>query len=1183
MFLDTVKFELNFHTRQYLIYIMSGVMFLLFFLAMASPNVQIGGGGANVNLNASMAILNMLGAASLITILVSIAFTANSVVRDYDFKTIEFFLSRPFDRFSFIYGRFLGSFVFGLIVFISGALGILLGEMAPWLDPERLGPINLESYFFGLLLYGIPNLFVFSGIFFCVAALTRSLGLTYSIAIGFLLLTSLITTFTERDMVQLTSMLDPFGTAAVQEMTRYWTPFELNTNLPELTGSVLYNRLLWCGIGLGFLIASYWTYPNSVNRSRKAASKASVLDNDSKDQPEMPVVQRRFDTSLHLAQFWSQTKLEIKGIVFTVPFAIILVLGMVQVIGSTVGDLGNIVGTSLLPTTSNMVNVINGAYTLPLLVVLVYLSAEMMGREATTRTNELMDAMPYPNWVMISAKWFGLTFVILMMLFSVMLSAIGVQLYKGFTDINLLQYVQGLFFFFQFPIYFTITLSLFVYILTRNKYTAMFLMVSYFVLLGLLPALDLQHYLYRMNQIFVPYSEFTGYSHNLEPHLWLTLYWSLFGCLLLTFVHLFWPRGIEDSWSNRIKTAKLRFGGPARAATFGFASAFLLVGSFIYYNTNVINIYRSSDDVQALQAEYEKAFKQYEDHAQLVISDVYAEVDIYPDEQEVRVAGTYQLVNRTGEPVSELHFSDPIFATKVDLQLPPAKLLHDEKLNYRIYKLDQAIKPGEEIQMQFETAWLTPGFANFGDPVQLAQNGTFFDNTDIFPLLGYQSVAELQNNNDRREYDLPPLERTPDLDDEEARYSTIAFGGERVNFEAVVSTKVGQIAIAPGYLQEDWQKDGRHYFHYKMDSPIWNFFSFVSADFLVARDQWQDVAIEVYHVHDYNVDTMIESVKDSLDYFTQHFSPYQYRQFRIMEFPQFQGRFAQSFPNTIPFSESIGFTADLRDPSRLDYAYYVTAHELAHQWWAHQVLGANVQGSTMFIESLAQYSALMVMEQKFGRAHMQRFLSFELDSYLSGRGSEVIEELPLYRVENQPYVHYRKGSVAFYALKDLIGEQAINDALAMFIEQYAFKGAPFPTTRELLGLIRERAAPEHQQTITDLFQRIVLFDLKVNEADVVELPNGEFEVSFDVIAKKFEADGEGVESEIIIDDWIDVGVLGDEDPDTLVKDIIHIEKVKLSTELAKYTFQVSQKPSWVGIDPLNILIDRNPDDNIKAL
>ena len=33
----------------------------------------------------------------------------------------------------------------------------------------------------------------------------------------------------------------------------------------------------------------------------------------------------------------------------------------------------------------------------------------------------------------------------------------------------------------------------------------------------------------------------------------------------------------------------------------------------------------------------------------------------------------------------------------------------------------------------------------------------------------------------------------------------------------------------------------------------------------------------------------------------------------------------------------------------IDYVFYVTAHEVAHQWWAHQVIGANVQGATMLV------------------------------------------------------------------------------------------------------------------------------------------------------------------------------------------------------------------------------------------
>ena len=80
----------------------------------------------------------------------------------------------------------------------------------------------------------------------------------------------------------------------------------------------------------------------------------------------------------------------------------------------------------------------------------------------------------------------------------------------------------------------------------------------------------------------------------------------------------------------------------------------------------------------------------------------------------------------------------------------------------------------------------------------------------------------------------------------------------------------------------------------------------------------------------------------------------------------------------------------------------------------------------MLVETLAQYSALMVMKQKYGAAKMQRFLHYELDRYLLGRGTEQKKELPLSRVENQPYIHYHKGSLVMYALQDYIGEDKVN-------------------------------------------------------------------------------------------------------------------------------------------------------------
>jgi aminopeptidase N len=398
-----------------------------------------------------------------------------------------------------------------------------------------------------------------------------------------------------------------------------------------------------------------------------------------------------------------------------------------------------------------------------------------------------------------------------------------------------------------------------------------------------------------------------------------------------------------------------------------------------------------------------------------------------------------------------------------------------------------------------------------------------------------------------------------------------------------VSTSLDQTAVTPGYLVRQWEENDRRYFHYKMDQPIWPFVSYLSADYEMKSDKWNDVDLEVYYKHEVNVDRMIDASKKSLDYFTANFSPYQYRQYRIFEFPRQRGVFAQSFPNTVPFSEDIGFVADIRDRKDIDYVFYVTAHEFAHQWWGHQVVGANVQGGAVLTETLAQYSALMVMEKEYGEAYMQRFLKYELDNYLSSRGSEVLEELPLMLVENQGYIHYRKGSLVIYALKDYLGEDVVNRILSEFIDEWGFKGPPYPTTRHLLAKIRENAPAEYQSIITDLFEKIIVFDLRAEDSFYSQLPDGRFEVTVNTSALKFEADGQGEESRLSMDAFIDVAVLGEEDEETGVPVVIYVEKLRVNQENQRFVFTVDTLPVSVGIDPFNKLVDRNPEDNVKSV
>jgi ABC-2 type transport system permease protein len=564
-------------------------------------------------------------------------------------------------------------------------------------------------------------------------------------------------------------------------------------------------------------------------------------------------------------------------------------------------------------------------------------------------------------------------------------------------------------------------------------------------------------------------------------------------------------------------------------------------------------------------------------------------VDLFPREQGVRMKGSYALENKSAQPVSRLLLAFAPAARLVVHQLDigvPSRLEKDDvDLGVRLYRLDPPLPPGARTTLAFDVELPTRGFRNEGSNTSVVYNGSFVNGREMLPLIGYQDRGELERDQDRKKFGLAPKERMRDRDDPAGlAVNALQGAADFIAFEATVSTEADQIAISPGYLQREWTENGRRYFHYKMDAPIMNFYAFQSARYAVKKDVWPgpagNVAIDIYYQpgHEFDLDSMDRSVKDSLAYCSAAFGPYQYRQFRIVEFPRYE-TFAQSFPNTIPYSEAIGFIARIRtdDPKDIDYPYYVTAHEAAHQWWAHQVVGGDVQGSTMLVESLAQYSALMVMKNKYGPAKMRRFLSYELNNYLRGRAFEQKKELPLSRVENQPYIHYNKGSLVFYALQDYIGEDKLNQAIRTFRDAHAFKGPPYPSSEELVQRIREATPPELQYLVEDLFEKIVVYDNRAVSATMKELAGGKWEVTMKLVAKKRVADELGKETDVALDDLIDVGVIDEKG------DAIAVEKKRIKAEETSFTMTVDKRPVKAGIDPLNKLIDRRPEDNATVV
>lgn len=1187
MFKEIFLFELKYRLQRPMAYIFCVVFFAMTFAAVTSDAVQIGGGIGNVNRNSPFVIMQMLAVMSAIGVFVITAFMATAIVRDFDDNIYAMFFTTPISKYDFLLGRFAGALVVSFLVLSGAALGIMAGSFMPWMEADTLGPFMLKPYVFSLLILLLPNVIISGGLFFSLATLTRSMLWTYVGVIVFFAAYSVASSLLgDLENQTLAGLVDPFGFSSFDYMTKYWTVAEKNTQTITLAGNFLANRLIWMGIGFAafFLTAVKFKFAEPVNNFGRKQKK-KIIENLERDVTTSAmrvksVVAQDFSGSANLRQYVNQTRVEFLAIVKSVPFIVIVCFGLFNLIaGSAVRE--QIFGTSIFPVTNFMLRNIQGGYVFILFIILTIFAGELVWKERSRKLNEVYDALPIPGWLPFSAKLTALILIQAFLLAAAIVAAIGFQIYYGYYRFELGLYFKDLLLV-KFPAAALLcVLAMFFHVVANNKFIGYMLMVLYYIVLMVLPALNWEHNLYQYGQTpSAVYSDMNGYGHFVTPLVWFNLYWGFFAVILAVVATLYWVRGTDSGAKMRTKLAGRRFKMPHRIVVGLGTLACIAAGSYIFYNTNVLNAYTTDEREQIQLADYEKNYKKYKNFPQPRITAVQANIDVFPKERRVEIRGHYLLKNKHSQPIDSLHVLIDKDLVINKLGVPTGKLtMDDRKLGYAIYTLTPPLAPADTLRLDYELAYVARGFVNSHSNTDIVYNGTFINNIRYFPHIGYMPDFELQDRSDRKKRGLPPKARMAAVNDSVALHNTyISHEADWVTFETTMSTSTGQIAVSPGYLQREWTESGRRYFHYKMDAPILNFYSFLSANYAVKKDKWNDVNIEIYYhePHIYNLDKMIKSVKKSLDYFTVNFSPYQHRQVRILEFPRY-ATFAQSFPNTIPYSEALGFIANLKDEKDIDYVFYVTAHEVAHQWWAHQVISGDVQGATVMVETMAQYSALMVMEKEYGKDKMKKFLKYELDNYLQNRGDERIKELPLIFNENQGYIHYRKGSVIMYALRDYIGEEALNAALRKYIQAVAYQEPPYTNSLEFLSYLRQATPDTLQYIFTDMFETITLYENQVTQASYTSMANGKYKVELAIKAKKLRADSLGIEKEIPIDDWIDLGVLGKDGKE------LYFKKHRLTQPAMEFEFVVDELPIEAGVDPYVKLIDRNPDDNIKKV
>jgi hypothetical protein len=1162
-------------------------------------DASISFGSGKVAVNSPFALMQTTAVLGLLGVTVMAAIMGRAVQQDFEYRMQSFFFTAPIGKLQYLAGRFLGALGIVLIVFASTELGAFVATALPGMDAERLGANRLAAYLLPFALVLLPNALLIGGVFFSLAALTRRMLPVYIVSvlvlIGWLLSQQLVRDLDNRSLA---ALVDPIGSRAVSLLTEYWTIAERNTRLVPLEGPLLWNRLLWLAIAALLCAFCAWRFSFAAAASERAAARAKAPAPDDAQANGRDIASAiarpaaQVDTAHPLALLPHLIGIYLRETVKNVYFGVLVLAGLLFMVfaSTTVGDT---FGTSTWPLTFQMTGLLNGTFAAFMLIIVTFYAGEMVWREREHRLDQIADGAPVPTWLPMLGKLAALMLIPVLLQAVLMLAGIAIQASKGYFRFEPLLYVQEMFGIELLNYWMICALALAVHAVVNHKYVGHFLMIVYYVLIIFAGQLGLEHNLYKFGNVpGALYSDINGYGHFMLRLRSFQVYWGAGSVLLLVAAYLMWARGTAVGLRERLALARARLNGSTLALGFAALVAFAAFGGWIFYNTNVLNVYETSADAQQRQVDYEKTYKRYAGEPQPKVVAVNLDVALYPAEQRVRMRGAYAITNKNDVPVDAVHLNfasgHRVVIRKLEFGVPARLADDDPRIGVRRYKLATPLAPGQSTTLAFDLELPTDGFTNEGSNTAVVYNGSFINGRFLLPSLGYNPHAELERDQDRRKFGLAPKERMLDRDDPKGlTINGLEADADYVSFETTLSTEADQIAIAPGYLQREWTEGGRRYFHYTMDAPIANFFSFQSGRYAVRKDVWHreggasgdasgDVPIEIYYQrgHEFNLDSMMAATQAALSYDSKHFGPYQYRQFRIVEFPRYE-TFAQSFPNTIPYSEGIGFIARVRpdDPKDIDYPYYVTAHEVAHQWWGHQVMSGDVQGGSMLIESLAQYSALMVMKERVGPQKMRRFLAYELNRYLIGRATEQKKELPLARVEDQPYIHYAKGSLAMYLLADMIGEDRLNQAIRRFRDDHAFKGPPYPSTSEFVARVREVTPPEMQYLIDDLFERIVLYDNRAVSATAKALPDGRYEVTMKLIAKKRVADELGKESDVPIADFIDVGALDEKG------DPIAIERRKFDQENASVTLVVLRKPAKAGIDPLNKLIDRTPKDN----
>ncbi len=1062
-------YEIKHWLKQPSTYLFVSIMFLFGLGAMALT-ADITGDYSNIEkgsrrfANAPFSIASLLFDFNLFIQFIVPIFIAGSLYRDYSSKMFMILYSYPIKKRDYLFGKFLSSVSICFIIVLFLFLGMFLGSVLPWVNQAMITSNSIAAYIRPLFLIAVPNIAITAMLVYAAVIASRSIYAGFITALLVLLLRRiLVFMLSGPDNQTLVALFDLFAQAPVFMAARYWTPEQMNMlNIP-ISNMIIYNRLIWLGFSSLIFTRAYqkFAFTQSIlsgNIFRKTLRRKNYQSAIPKSKTQdVTDISFSFSFITQVRAAWRMSVFEFRNILLSRTFLALLV-GSLIFMYLLLAQANPQYTTRIYPLTQVMLMVPSLFFSFIIGLITFLYAGILIHKDRTTDIHQLVDVTPISNPVLLGSKFLALIKIQAVLLSVIMVVGVLVQSIRGYYHFEIDLYLFDLYAVSLIGLVIWAMLGFFVQTLLPNQYVGFFLLILFSIGIGGLESIGIKPDIFKFNAApILEYSDLNGYGNQLRSYFAHKLYWLLLGGILLILTFLFWVRGFAQNFPERVVTALKRSSKPVMAGSSALLLAFLSMGFMLYHSA-----YPGTEDIseKELRAHTSGVIKKFGNLRNIIqprLSGVNINMNIFPEERNYTSNGTLVFVNKSEQAIDTLIIAYPAntnseYLLGVNFEV----LVSDSLLNLDILKLQDPLLPKDSLFLEFSTNDIPGTF--FLSNSKVIENGTFM-------------LAELFT------VGMPDNENTHTLPSN-PKASENSYVGKNVDpfdFEAVVSTSKDQIALAPGELAAQWQENGRNYFRYKSSRKIRNGIVFNSGVFEVKREHVNGVDLEIYHhpTHTFNLERMMEAMKATLAFSEKTYTPYQFKQMRIIEFPKTYGNFAQSFANTIPYSEFAGFISkeDTFSKNRFDQVFRLVAHEMAHQWWGHQVVPSNALGSRIITEGLAEYTSIEILGEKYGEEAKQLYLELISDRLQRSIARTPNKSTPLvFARPDQDILNYQKAALTYYAFQKIIGKDNFHHGLQNFIEKYRLRSSPYPTSLDLVNELRNVTPDSFQHIISDFFE-----------------------------------------------------------------------------------------------------------------